>query len=365
MTELQPTAILAEGTFEDSGHSKTAYGILRYAPQSVVAVIDSHHAGRDSAAVSGLGPGIPVVAGLDQALALGARRLVIGVAPAGGGLPPDWRPLLRMALERGLELVSGLHLMLAEDPELAAAAARGGGGIIDLRRVPEGLVVAECRAQTVAARVILTVGTDCNTGKMTTALELVRAARERGLRAAFSATGQTGIAIAGRGIAIDHVVSDFTAGAAERLVLEAAAEGDPELIVVEGQGGLAQPVYSGVTLSLLHGSLPDGMVLCHRQGQDLTEIVDLPLPPLDEQVRLYEGAMRPVKPSRVLAISLNTRGLDEAAATRAVREAEALTGLPATDPVRWGAVSLLEAILRELPSKLPLRGSRGKIDSAR
>jgi uncharacterized NAD-dependent epimerase/dehydratase family protein len=349
-----PTVILAEGAFEDDGHCKTAYGLLRYAPESIIAVIDSKNSGRDSSEVSGLGRGIPVVADLGAALKLNPKRLIIGVAPAGGGLPAEWRKYIVLALEKGLEVVSGLHLILGEDKEFTAAAARGGGRIVDLRKEPANLQVAGCRAQQVSAMVVLTVGTDCNAGKMTTALEIVREANERGITAKFCGTGQTGIAIAGWGIAVDHVLSDFTAGAAERLVLEAAADKTARLIVVEGQGALTQPVYSGVTLSLMHGSLPDALILCHRATQRFTEIVNLPLPPLKEHIIQYEEAMRLVKPVKVKAVSLITRGMEESTARRAIDESSRETGLPVIDPVRFGAGVLLDALLDDSLKKQPL-----------
>ena len=348
------TVLLCEGAFADFGTSKTAYGILRFSPESVVAVIDSTNAGRDAFEVSGLGRGIPVVRDLEAALAFSPRRLVIGIATVGGVLPPALRKIVFTALEKGLDVHNGLHEMLADNPELKAAAERGGGGIVDLRREPENLEVGTLRAQQVPACVVLTVGTDCNTGKMTTALELLREAAGRGIESRFCATGQTGIAIAGWGIAIDHVLSDFTAGAAEWLVREAGKDKKVRLIAVEGQGALAQPVYSGVTLSLMHGCLPDAMILCHRADQDKIEVVDTPMPPLTEHIRLYEEAMRLVKPAKVKALAINTRGLEQEEALRLLEEASRSTGLPATDPVRFGAEKLLEALLREDLRKIPL-----------
>jgi D-glutamate N-acetyltransferase len=348
-----PTALLAEGAFADDGMSKTCYGLLRYSPEAVVAVIDSSHAGEDACSISGLGRGIPVVADLSSAMEYGPRRLVIGVAPAGGALPQAWREQIILALENGLEVVSGLHTILGEDLELVAASTAGCGAITDLRLPPDDLDVGMGLAQKVRAKVVLTMGTDCNAGKMTTSLELVQLARKKGIKAAFCPTGQTGIAITGTGIAIDHVVSDFMAGAAERLVLEASEREEPELIVVEGQGGLAQPSYSGVTLALMHGSLPDAMILCHRATQKVTEHVKLPMPPLDEHVRLCEEAMRLVKPAKVAALALHTRGMPEDEASKAVEDAARLTGLPATDPVRFGTEMLLEA-LRPFSEKKPL-----------
>lgn len=348
------TVILVEGSFADFGVSKTAYGILRFDPESVVAVIDSEHAGMDTFEVSGLGRGIPIVADLVSALKYKPRRLVIGIATAGGWFPQEWRKDIVFALENGLEVFNGLHQMFGEDEEFRAAAARGGGRIVDLRKEPEGLVVANLRAQEVSAVVVLTVGTDCNTGKMTTAYELVREAESRGIKARFAATGQTGIALVGRGISVDHVLSDFTAGAAEKLVLDEAADSSVKLVVVEGQGGLSQPVYSGVTLSLMHGSLPDAMILCHRWDLTKAELVETSMPPLADQIKLYEESMRLVKPARIIALSISTRGLDENNARGVIEQASAETGLPATDPVRFGTGVLLDALLENGLEKVPL-----------
>lgn len=342
--EVKPSVILAEGALEDDGWSKTAYGILRYAPETVLAVIDSRHAGRDCFEVTGMGRGIPVKKHLSECLDYKPGRLVIGVATTGGVLPSGWLGQLRMALENGMEVVNGMHVHLSDDPELSLIAARCGGRITDIRKSPDNLPIAFCRAQAVPAAVVLTIGTDCNAGKMTTSLEIVREAEKRGIKAGFCATGQTGIAIAGRGIAIDHVISDFTAGAAEKLVLDEGSDPEVRLILVEGQGALAQPSYSGVTLSLMHGSCPDAMILCHRVSQKTIMHVEWDMPPLEEHIRLNEEAMRLVKPCRVEALALNTRGLDEDSARRAVEEAARRTGLPASDPVRFGAGPLLDAI---------------------
>jgi uncharacterized NAD-dependent epimerase/dehydratase family protein len=196
--------------------------------------------------------------------------------------------------------------------------------------------------------VVHTVGSDCAIGKMSVGLELDRAARERGRRSVFVATGQTGIAISGWGIAVDHVISDYIAGAAERLVDEGAARGD--LLFVEGQGSLLHPAYSGVTLGLLHGSLPDVLVLAHQAGRSAIEgYAEVPLPPLSDVVEIYEAALRPIRPGRVAAIALNTVLLDEAGARAAVEAAQNETGLVADDVVRFGPDRVLEAVLAALP----------------
>jgi uncharacterized NAD-dependent epimerase/dehydratase family protein len=235
-----------------------------------------------------------------------------------------------------MELEAGLHTELAADPELAAA------GVRDLRAAPDDLSVPT--GQRPAARIVHTVGSDCAIGKMSVTLELDAAARARGLESAFVATGQTGIAIAGWGIAVDHVIADFIAGAAFRLIQEGAQRAP--LLFVEGQGSLIHPAYSGVTLGLLHGCLPDALVLCHRAGA--TEIDDypgVPIPGLAELVATYEAAAGWVRPARVAAIALNTRGLDDDAARAAIEAAAHESGLPAADPVRFGAGPLLDALL--------------------
>jgi uncharacterized NAD-dependent epimerase/dehydratase family protein len=198
----------------------------------------------------------------------------------------------------------------------------------------------------VPARIVHTVGTECAIGKKTVAVELDLEARQRGVRSQFVPTGQTGMVIAGWGIAVDAVVADFLAGAAERLVVEGHRRGGEELLVVEGQGSLLHPAYSGVTLGLLHGAAPHTLVLCHLAGQ--TEVEGYPghpIPPLMEAVELYERASLPARPARVAAVALNTRDLDEPSARDAIGAAAAETGLPTDDPVRFGAGRLLDAVL--------------------
>jgi uncharacterized NAD-dependent epimerase/dehydratase family protein len=238
--------------------------------------------------------------------------------------------------------------MLRDDPELRPLADAAGVELRDLRRPPPGLDCATGANLDVDAGIVLTVGSDCAIGKMTVSLELDRAARERGLASLFVPTGQTGIAIAGWGIAVDAVVADFISGAAEQLVLEGRRRGG-DLLWVEGQGSLVHPAYSGVTLGLYHGSAPHVLVLCHRAGS--TEIEGSPghpIPPLAELVQLHESTALPRRPARVVAVALNTAGLDDGDARIAVAAAAAETGLPAADPVREGADTLLDAVLAGL-----------------
>jgi len=340
-------AILAEGGFSEHD-AKTATGVLRYGADPVVAVIDSTRAGsrvRDH--IPGLDSDVPVVAGVDQALALGPTVLLIGIAPAGGKLPDAWRAAIMRSIEAGLDVESGLHDFLGDDPELAAAAANHGVEIRDLRRPPAGLDVPTGRNLTVDAHVIATVGSDCALGKMTVCLELDLEARRRGLASAFVPTGQTGIAIAGWGVAVDEVVSDFVAGASERLVLEGRERaGAGAILWIEGQGSLNHPYYSGVTLGLLHGSAPHAMVFVHEPGRKLIEgdprypirgLAEL----IDDQIRMA----RHVRPAPVVAVALKTNRMDEESARAAIAQTERDTGLVADDPVRFGAGRILDAVL--------------------
>jgi uncharacterized NAD-dependent epimerase/dehydratase family protein len=342
-------AIFAEGLFE-SHSGKTAHGVIRYGNRDVVAVVDSTNAGRTAVEVEPFCVrDVPVVASVAEAIERGATTLLIGVAPTGGRLDPAWRPALLEAIEAGLDLEAGLHTELSADPELRAAAERRGTGLRDLRAAPADLTVPAGPASRKArVRVVHSVGSDTVIGKKVVTLELDSAARERGLASVYVPTGQTGVAIAGWGLAVDHVISDYVAGAAERLVNEGSERGD--LLFVEGQGAIFHPAYSGVTLGLLHGSAPDVLVLVHKAGATaLRNYPDLPLQSLPDLVSAYEAIAAPVRRARVAAVALNTSTLDEAAARAAVGEAERVTGLPADDVVRFGADRVLDAVLAALP----------------
>jgi uncharacterized NAD-dependent epimerase/dehydratase family protein len=344
--------ILAEGALSLHG-AKTASSAIRYLPERVTAVIDSTHAGRTIGEVLGFGGAIPIVASLEEGLARGDVRptaLLIGVAPRSGRLPADWIPLVARAAEQGLHVVSGLHDFLADVPAIRAAAERAGVAIVDLRRPPADLPVSTGRAREVDAFTVLTVGTDCNIGKMTAGLEIRRGLEQAGARVAFAPTGQTGILIEGWGIAVDAVVSDFVAGAAERLVLEGARRVGPGgIVLVEGQGALIHPGYSAVTLGLLHGTLPSAMILCHDASRTRLRsdgVYDfVRMSSLTEAIRMNEAMLEPLRPARVIGIAIKTAELPEAEARLAVQRAEEETGLPATDPVRFGPEPLVRAIL--------------------
>ena len=336
--------ILAEGRSGDPHYGKTMRGVVDYGLDPVVAILDSTRAGE-------LHKGIPIIATVNDALCFNPTTALVGVATQGGRFPPAWRELLASAISRGLDVENGLHEFLSDDAELGDLARRHGVELRDLRKPPTDLSVPSGANLELDASIVLTVGSDCAIGKMTVSLELDRVARERGLASVFVPTGQTGIAIAGWGIAVDAVVSDFLAGAAERLVVEGAERGG-RLLWVEGQGSLIHPMYSGVTLGLMHGSAPHAYVLCHRAGSaEIEGCPGHPILPLPALVRLHEAASLPRRPAVVAAIALNTRDLDEDEARRAVAAAEDETGLVAGDPVRFGADRLLDAVLAHLHAR--------------
>ncbi|MCC6242276.1 MAG: DUF1611 domain-containing protein [Gemmatimonadaceae bacterium] len=334
--------ILAEGNFGPMT-SKTANACIRYAASEVVAVLDSTHAGRTAEEIIGDGGAIPVVASYADSRPLQPNALLIGIAPAGGQFPVAWRAVVCEALRDGLDVWSGLHTMLGDDPEFAALATASGATIRDLRRPPADLDVAYGLVRETSATVILTVGTDCNIGKMTTQLQVRDAVRALGHRVNFAATGQTGILIEGRGIGVDAVIADFIAGAAERLTLEAAVDAD--IVLVEGQGSLIHPAYSGVTLGLMHGSLPHAMVLCAQPSRTSVHRNPwVPIPPIVDVIRLYEQSMRYLRESPVIAIAMNTFDMTDDAARAAIDVVQRETGLPTTDTVRFDPAPIAQAI---------------------
>ena len=336
--------LLAEGSSADPLYGKTMRGVMRYRREDVVAILDSTRAGQTD-------DGVPIVATVEEALRLGPTTALVGVVTQGGYFPPAWMELLHTCVEDGLDVENGLHVFLSDEPELSALATERGVELRDLRRAPADLSTATGANLDVDATIVLTVGSDCAIGKMTVSLELDSEARRRGLRSVFVPTGQTGMAIAGWGIAVDAVVADFIAGAAERLVVEGHERGG-KLLWVEGQGSLIHPVYSGVTLGLYHGSAPHLLVLCHEVGRTHIEGAGggpHPIPPLAELVELHERAALPARPARVVAVALNTRRVGEDEARAAIAAAEAETGLPADDPVRFGAAKLVDAVLSRCP----------------
>ncbi len=333
---------LAEGNFGPTT-SKTANACIRYTPDRVVAVMDTRHAGKTAEDVLGFGGAIPVVSTLAEGLARKPNALLIGIAPQGGSLPAEWRAVIRGAIEAGLAVWSGLHFFIGDDPEFAELARKHKVKIFDLRRPPAHLPVAMGKARHVDSTIILSVGTDCNIGKMTAQLQVRDALRAAGESVAFAATGQTGILVEGWGTGVDAVVADFIAGAAEQLVLKAAKQAD--IVLVEGQGSIIHPGYSGVTYGLIHGSMPHAFLLCAQPSREtINNNPWVKIPPLPEMIRLHEMIVAPLQPAPVIAVALNTFDLSEAKARAAIERAADETGLPTTDPVRYDPAPIVEAI---------------------
>lgn len=332
--------ILTEG-MTNPGDGKLACALLRYRNDEVVAVVDSTlPGGKTTGEVLGVGGDTPIVASLEG---LEADTFVIGITPAGGVLPATWRPILHQAIGRGWDIINGLHLFFNDDPELRELAERHGVTIQDLRRPPDDLTVSANKARETPCFRVHTVGADCNIGKMSSAIEISHGLEAAGKDARFVATGQTGIVISGKGLPIDRVISDFVAGATERLVLE---NQDAEYIVVEGQGSLIHPMYSGVTLGLLHGCAPDAMVFCYDASRDrLRFCPEVPIPPLEELIAFYETAANFTCPSRVVGLCVNTSKLDDDAARREIASTQDRLGLPVNDPYRYGVDNVVEAII--------------------
>ncbi|MFP5342972.1 MAG: DUF1611 domain-containing protein [Candidatus Limnocylindria bacterium] len=348
--------ILTEGQFDLHG-AKTALGVIRYGRDEIIGILDSSMAGRN---LREFLPrfDVPFLATLEEGLAGPVRPdgLLIGIAPTGGRLPSAWRGLILQAIRAGLDIHSGLHQFLGDDPEFASAAAAAGTRLIDYRRPPDRMETAVGRRHRPGSRVILTVGTDCAIGKMSVALELVAAARRDGAAAVMVPTGQTGMMIEGWGVAVDRVISDFTNGTVEWLVEQGEARGD--WVFVEGQGSIDHPAYSAVTLGLIHGATPHAMVLVHKPGlteHDFEHLPEasFPIAELGPFIELHERIAGLIAPSRVVAVACNTSTYPDDDDARAVIAAIAAeTGLPADDPVRFGADHLWTAV-RDRVEALP------------
>jgi uncharacterized NAD-dependent epimerase/dehydratase family protein len=287
--------------------------------------------------------------------------MLIGIAPAGGQLPQAWRRFVLEALESGLHVLSGLHTMLADDPEFAAIATSKGLTITDLRRIPEeSKVVSRGTWRLRKAKTVLTVGTDCKIGKMTTLLGVHEELKKRGRRSEFIGTGQTGILIAGKGISVDAVIGDYIAGSIEREIDRADRMGT-EIILVEGQGALTHQGYSSVTLGLMHGTMPDAMILCHQPSRE-TDDYGFRLPDLRRMARLHEEVVGLFRPTRVVGIGLNSIGLTDDQSREAAKRIGDETGLPAIDTFRFGAEPLVD-VLEEYLKTAPVISYAGPLPS--
>jgi len=335
--------LMHEGT--DNPGGKTGLSILRYSPLNIVAVVDQQQVGNDLKSVTGIDRDVPIVASVEAAMALQPTVLAIGIAPSGGALPAPWYEEVKTAVKAGLCIVNGLHTPMATDPELTAYVSAP-QWIWDVRQEPSGLGIASAAARSLSCRRVLPVGTDMAIGKMSTNLELHQLALQQGFRSKVIATGQTNLMLGDDGIPLDTIRVDFAAGAVEQQVMQYGS--DHDLLFIEGQGSLFHP-GSTATLPLMRGSQPTHLILVHRAGQThIRNHPTIPTPSLPEAIAVYEAissAAGCFTPAKVVGVALNTFGLEDTAAQQAVTTAQKLTGLPATDVIRFGAAPLLKAIL--------------------
>ena len=324
--------------------AKTAASVIRYMPEEVLALLDTTQVGKTAQQLLGVGGEIPVVASLDAVPK--ATALMLGIAPPGGRIPATWRSVILAAIDRGMDVISGLHDFLITDPEFRQAAEAKGVQLIDVRKNNERDVAHRQNIREECLR-IHTVGQDCSLGKMLVALEVSQALQRQGHDSKFVATGQTGIMIEGDGAPIDCVVGDFVSGAVEKLVL---ANQHHDVMLIEGQGSLAHPRYSAVTLGLLHGCLPHGMIMCYEVGRkNVNGMEHLPLTSLPKLVEVYETLANLMGPSRVLGVAMNSRNVSADEAQNERQRVRSELGLPVCDVIRHGPDELVQAIQAMLP----------------
>jgi len=337
-------AALVEGRF-DFLYAKTANALLRYRPEEVVCCIDSENAGKTTNEVIKLGGDTPVVGSFEEAMDFNPDTLVVGVATQGGFLPDNMRQCVRESIESGINVICGLHAFLSEDEEFAPLADKHGVSITDLRKPPSPLPFSEGTWRTRKTPTLLTVGDDCDTGKMTAAWELKRQLEEKGKKVAFVGTGQTGILLGGFGVAVDAIVSDFEAGSIEAEIDRVGD--DVDLIVVEGQGSISHMAYSGVTLGLLHGTMPDMLLMCHEPARDI-DTFEHPMADFKEVMDIYVRLVQIFKPCEVMGLSLITHTESEDQAKTTIQNYSDEYGIPAVDLVRFGGDQVIDGLLSKL-----------------
>ncbi|MEW4565493.1 DUF1611 domain-containing protein [Bremerella sp. JC770] len=332
--------IMTDG-FSSPFLAKTAMSLIRYRGDHVTAVLETAADGENAADVFGVGETIPLISSLLEAP--DADAVYVGIAPPGGKLPGDWRDLLKQAIRRRLDIVSGLHDFLMDDPELVALAQEHGAQLIDVRR-NQYRDIADAKPFRQDCIRIHTVGQDCALGKMVTTLEVEHGLSRRGESAAFVATGQTGIMVSGRGVPIDCVVSDFVNGTIEHHIRQVE---DHDFLLIEGQGSIGHPAYSSVTAGLLHGSAPHGLIYCYEAGRThVGGIEHFPLHSHQDLIRTYETLANVRHPCRVIGVAVNTRNLTEEQAYAELAQARETLGLPVCDVYRTGAGPLVDAAMK-------------------
>jgi uncharacterized NAD-dependent epimerase/dehydratase family protein len=330
--KIKKPYLLLIGDTENPNNAKTAFGLRDWTPEACIGQLRFN----DKAVDLGLPEMSPV-----KALLAGAKTLVIGITPSGGQLPDNWHYIIVEALNAGLDIAAGLHQRLSEIPEIAECAARLGRQIHDVRHCDTKFQVGTGLRR--AGRRLLTVGTDCASGKKYTALAIAKTMVAMGLKADFRATGQTGILLSGNGVAVDAVIADFVSGAAESL---SPANSPDHWDIIEGQGSLFHPAYAGVTLGLLHGSQPDALVLCHNPTRkSLNGFPHVPLVSLDQAVATYLSAARLTNPTaQFVGVAMNTSALSLAEAEKVMKDTSHSLGLSCIDPMRTGVESIVAVL---------------------
>lgn len=354
MKDFKRAALLVEGA-KDVFHAKTASALLRYRSDDIAYLVDSTHSKGTPNIFSNVTK-TPIVKSITE-VAKNVDVFIICLMLPEGKSPKKWLDEITAALKSGVDVINPFHLDFGKIKEIVDALGGLNVGstsaltkfnntkacIHNIRTVPEDLELLSLKVLDTKAKRILTVGSDCNIGKMLTTLELNKSAQKRGIDSSFIATGQIGMLIKGSGIAVDRVISDFLPGAVERLILE---EQNKEILFIEGQGSIFSPLYSAVTLGLIHGSAPDAMVMCHVPTRKKLRYTDLDIPDLNMMIRLHEEIASVVNKCKVVGIALNCHDLNDDEAKVIIKNIEAKTGLPATDPVKFGVEKILDACIK-------------------
>ena len=341
LTKKNKVIIYAQDCF-NLDKAKTGIGFIKYGLCETVGIVDRKLAGKTASEVISFLPPIPIFESIESAKKQKqeADSLLIGIALGGGKFPDEWLPDIKKAINLKLNIVNGLHDFLGDIKELNELAKKQNIFIWDVRKYTQKHLLANAKLLEYPLQIILTVGTDGAIGKMTTTLELTKAANKKNLKSAFVATGQTGIMISGRGIPIDAITGDFMAGAIEQELIQVARE-NYKIAFVEGQGSILHPGWSGVTLALLHGSLPHKLILCHKANREFLKNTNVKIESLNQFINLYESITLPLRMAKVAGIALNTFGLTLQEANDAIKKAEDETSLPTDDPIRNSGEKLL------------------------
>ncbi len=332
--------ILTQG-FTNPHEGKTARNLIQYRPEEVVAVLDKYEAGKKSIELLGVGENIPVIASLSEAE--NADTLLIGVATPGGKIPIDYKSIIIEAISMGMNIISGLHQFLSDDIEIQNEAKLKNVKLIDVRKNIHREVANKKGINDNCLR-IHTVGNDCSLGKMIVSMEINNELKRRGYDSKFAATGQTAIIIEGSGIPIDAVVGDYINGAAEKLVLD---NQNHDFLMIEGQGSLVHPRYSSVTLGLLHGSMPHGLIMCYEMGREfIANMEGVKIPSMDKVLEFYERSANIMHPCKIIGFGINSRKFSKEDADKERDRIKEIYGLPACDVVKHGPGELTDAVVQ-------------------